>query len=330
MKHISILIPKGAVALGCIDGSFRVFSQVNEFLRQTDEDPLFTVQLVGMTGDTQVYDRLFSVKPDVTIADVAKTDLIIIPAVNGDMDEVIEANRGFLPWIRQQHARGAEVASLCVGAFILAATGLVDGRKCSTHWLSEELFRDMFPNVELVPDRIITDEQGTYSSGGANSFYNLLLHIVEKYTNRDLAILCSKYFAIEIDRSSQSAFIMFKGQKDHPDDSVKEIQSYIESNFAERITVDQLTTHFAISRRSLERRFKKATRNTVTEYIQRVKIEAAKKGFETSRKNITEVMFEVGYTDNKAFRTLFKRTTGLSPVEYRKKYNRNVPMPARY
>lgn len=330
MKHISILVPKGAVALGCIDGSFRVFSQVNEFLRHAGEDPQFTVQMVGMDSDAQVYDRLFSVKPDATVGEVSQTDLIIIPAVNGDMDEVIAANAAFLPWIRQQHSRGAEVASLCVGAFLLAATGLADGKKCSTHWLSEPIFREMFPNVELVPDRIITDEQGIYSSGGANSFYNLLLHLVEKYTNRDIAILLSKYFAIEIDRTSQSAFIMFKGQKDHPDDSVREIQSYIEHNFAERITVDQLTSHFAISRRSLERRFKKATRNTVTEYIQRVKIEAAKKGFETSRKNISEVMFEVGYTDNKAFRTLFKRTTGLSPVEYRKKYNRNVPMPARF
>lgn len=330
MKHISILIPKGAVALGCIDGSFRVFSQVNDVLGQAGEDPLFTVQLVGMTSEPQVYDRMYTVKPDTTIADVRKTDLIIIPAVNGDMETVIADNSAFFPWIRGQYALGAEVASLCVGAFLLAATGLVDGKKCSTHWLSEPLFRDMFPNVELVPDRIITDELGTYSSGGANSFFNLLLHLVEKYTNRDIAILLSKYFAIEIDRSSQSAFIMFKGQKEHPDDSVREIQSYIESNFTERITVDQLTSHFAISRRSLERRFKKATRNTVTEYIQRVKIEAAKKGFETSRKNITEVMFDVGYTDNKAFRTLFKRTTGLSPVEYRKKYNRNVPMPARY
>ncbi|WP_126243872.1 GlxA family transcriptional regulator [Chitinophaga rhizosphaerae] len=329
MKHISILIPKGAVALGCIEGSFRVFTQANEFLRAAGEEPMFNVQFVGMTDQPQVYDRLFTVQPDTRIADLRKTDLIIIPAVNGDMDEVIADNEEFLPWIRQQHARGAEVASLCVGAFLLAASGLVDGKKCSTHWLSEPLFRDMFPKVELVPDRIITDEQGTYSSGGANSFYNLLLHLVEKFTYRDVAILCSKYFAIEIDRDSQSAFIMFKGQKDHPDDSVREIQSYIESNFAERITVDQLTSHFAISRRSLERRFKKATRNTVTEYIQRVKIEAAKKGFETSRKNITEVMFEVGYTDNKAFRTLFKRTTGLSPVEYRKKYNREVPLPAR-
>src|SRR6185295_3972719 len=148
--------------------------------------------------------------------------------------------------------------------------------------------------------------------------------LIEKYAGREVAILCAKIFEIEIDRSSQSAFIMFHGQRDHQDESVKKAQEFIEQNFQDKITVDQLSTLFAVGRRSLERRFKKATCNTVSEYIQRVKMEAAKKSFETSRKNINEIMDDVGYSDTKAFRTVFKRTTGLSPIEYRNKYNKEA------
>jgi len=326
MKHISILIPKGAVALSCIEGSNTMFTKANDFLAGMGKAPLFHVQLVGLTKEPQVYDRLFSVCPDASIADVAKTDLIIIPAVNGDMEKVIESNKDFFPWITRQHAAGAEVASLCVGAFLLASTGLLNGKKCATHWLATNNFKQLFPDVNLVSDNIITDEQGIYSSGGALSFWNLLLYLLEKYTNREMAILVSKYYEIEIDRVSQSRFIMFHGQKTHEDEPVKKAQEFIESNFEEKITIAQLAAMLALGRRNLERRFKKATSNTVVEYIQRVKIEAAKKSFETSRKNINEVMFAVGYNDTKAFRTIFKRTTGLSPIEYRNRYNKEMQL----
>jgi transcriptional regulator GlxA family with amidase domain len=145
---------------------------------------------------------------------------------------------------------------------------------------------------------------------------------VEKYAGRDVAIMISKAFMIDIDRHSQSPFIIFEGQKAHEDETVKKAQEFIEKNFEEKISVDQLADMFAVGRRSLERRFKKATSNTVSEYIQRVKIEAAKKDLETGRKNINEVMYDVGYSDIKAFRTIFKKITGLSPIEYRNKYHK--------
>lgn len=322
MKHISILVPRGAVALGCIEGPFILFNKANEFLSAVGKAPLFQVQLVGLSDESQEYHRIFSVKPDCTIDDVKHTDLIIIPAVNGDMNEVIDQNKDFFPWIRNQHAQGAEVASLCVGAFLLAGTGLLQGKKCSTHWMAVNTFKEMFPDVQLVSEKIITDEDGIYSSGGANSFWNLLLYLLEKYTDREMAILFSKYYAIEIDRFSQSPFIMFQGQKDHADDVIKKAQNFIEHNFQERITVEQLASMLALGRRNLERRFKKATSNSIIEYMQRVKIEAAKKSLETSTENVNEVMYRVGYTDSKAFRNTFKRYTGLSPVQYRSKYNR--------
>jgi transcriptional regulator GlxA family with amidase domain len=180
----------------------------------------------------------------------------------------------------------------------------------------------MFPEVGLVTEKIITDEQGIYSSGGAFSYLNLILYLIEKYAGRDIAVLSAKVFAIEIDRDSQSPFIIFQGQKEHEDEPIKKAQVFIEKNFQDKITVDQLASMFALGRRNLERRFKKATSNTVVEYIQRVKIEAAKMNLEKLRENVNEVMYNVGYTDPKAFRTTFKRITGLSPIEYRNKYNR--------
>jgi transcriptional regulator GlxA family with amidase domain len=129
---------------------------------------------------------------------------------------------------------------------------------------------------------------------------------------------------IDIDRNSQSPFIIFSGQKEHTDEPVKKVQDFIEMNFQEKITVDQLALISAVGRRNLERRFKKATANTIAEYIQRVKIEVAKKNLENGRKNINEVMYDVGYSDTKAFRNIFRKITGLSPIEYRNKYNKEA------
>jgi transcriptional regulator GlxA family with amidase domain len=323
MKHISILVPAGAI-LGSVEGPRQVLTEVNKFLQSIDRQPLFKVQLVGLNRETAVCGGRYSVYSDVVIKDVAKTDLIIIPAIDGDMPKLIEQNEAFVPWILKQYKGGAEVASLCVGAFLLASTGLVNGRQCATHWMAANDFRRMFPEVDLVEEKIITDENGIYSSGGAFSYLNLILYLVEKYAGRDVAIFMSKAFQIDIERRSQSPFIKFNGQKGHEDEAVKKAQEFIEKNVGEKMTVDQLASMLALSRRNLERRFKKATCNTVVEYIQRVKIEAAKMSLESSRENVNEVMYNVGYTDPKAFRITFKRITGLSPVQYRSKYNREV------
>jgi transcriptional regulator GlxA family with amidase domain len=240
------------------------------------------------------------------------------------MPKTLENNKEFIPWIIHQYKAGAEVASLCVGAFLLASTGLISGRSCATHWMAANDFRRMFPDVNLVEDRIITDENGIYSSGGAFSYLNLILYLVEKYAGRDVAVFMSKAFQIDIERRSQSPFVIFHGQKEHEDEAIKNAQEFIEKNVGDRLTVDQLASMFAIGRRNLERRFKKATSNTVVEYIQRVKIEAAKMSLETSRENVNEVMYKVGYNDTKAFRTTFKKITGLSRIEYRNKYNRKM------
>ncbi len=325
MKKVAILVPESSVMQAIADPQY-CFSAANQFLAASGRKPLFDVQLVGAKRQIKLNEGKYSVYPDKLLQDVKRTDLVFIPALFGDMGAAVKANKQMVPWIVDQYNKGAEVASLCVGAFLLASTGLLDGKKCSTHWGFTNEFRAMYPGVDVQDGSIVTEESGIYSSGGANSYWNLLLHLLEKYTDRQTAILASKYFAIDIDRSSQSAFAMFKGQKGHRDEAIKKAQDYIEKNIEEKISIDELAGIVAVGRRSFERRFRQATNNSVLEYIQRIKIEAAKRSFENSRKNINEVMYNVGYTDTKAFRSVFKKITGLTPIEYRNKYNKMVAM----
>jgi len=321
MIHVSIVIPETAVMASIADPQY-MFTAVNGFKQQKGYEPVFAVKLVAATRQVNLNNGLYTIHADTLLHEIDHTDLIIIPALSGAMDKAVAANKELASWLREKYNEGASLASLCIGAFLLADTGLLNGKKCSTHWLYADEFRKKHPEVVLVDDKIITEENRLYSSGGANSYWNLLLYLVEKYTNREMAILASKYFVIETMRNNQSPFVIFTGQKSHKDETVKLAQEYIEQNFAQRLTIDQLSTMVATGKRTLERRFKEATGNTITEYMQRVKVEAAKKSFEVSRNNISEVMYEVGYTDPKAFRTTFRKITGVSPVAYKNKYSR--------
>jgi transcriptional regulator GlxA family with amidase domain len=322
MKHISILVPAGDTVVGSIEGPHKVFTQVNDLLISMGKLAAFQIELVGLTKESTYNRGLFTLHAHRTVHEDFQTDLVIIPAPQGDLQQAVALNQELIDWIKRQYQQGAEVASLCVGAFLLAATGLVDGRRCATHWIAANAFQEMYPEVQLVADKIITDDQGIYSSGGAYSYLNLVLYIVEKYVSRDVAVLCAKVFQIDIDRGSQSPFSIFQGQKEHEDEPIRKVQEFIEANFQRRITIEELASMSFLGRRHFERRFKKATFNTALEYIQRVKIEAAKMSLESSRDNVNEVMFSVGYSDTKAFRSMFKSITGLSPLEYRNKYNK--------
>ena len=320
MIHVTILASPCS-NLGSIDNPRRGFLFVNDCLARQGLPPLFHVQMVGTQRAISINNGLYTLHTDALYSEIRKTDLIIWPAFDGGFEEGIEQNAAFVPWVIKQYKQGAELASLCVGAFLLASTGLLEGKNCSTHWRAVHDFRRLFPQVQLVADKIITDEQRIYTSGGAFSSANLIVYIIQKYAGRELAVHCAKIFQIDMDRQWQSPFIIFQGQKDHQDEQVMEVQDFIEKNYREKITVEALSSYVALSRRNLERRFKRATTNTIVEYMQRVKIEAVKNYLETGRKTISELMYEVGYSDIKSFRTVFKKYTGLSPVEYRNKYH---------
>jgi transcriptional regulator GlxA family with amidase domain len=325
MKRISIYVPQSGF-MEAISPPYRVFNTVNDICAGMGEEPAFAVEFVGLNKSVSVQNGEYSVNVNRLMNEVHQTDLVIVPAIYGDIDKTIELNKEAIPWLRQMHENGAAVASLCIGAFLLAASGIVNGKKCSTHWAFYNEFREKYPDVELVDGSIITDEGNVYSSGGANSIWNLLLYLVEKYTNRDIAILVAKFYAVDIDRNNQKAFTIFKGQKTHNDAAVLAAQEYIELKYTGPLTIEDLADHVNVSRRSFERRFKEATDNNVMEYVRRVRVEAAKRSFEMTRRNITDVMYDVGYTDTKTFRDVFKKITGLTPIEYRNKYSKQPAM----
>jgi len=324
MKHLTILVPEGENNLSSIVGAYKIFTRANDYWKKTERKELFKIELAGISKKVQFYDGLFTVTPHTHISAIAKTHLIIIPSLNHNYQKAVKGNGSLVDWIERQYKLGAEIASICTGAFLLASSGLLDGRICSTHWSAADDLKKMFPAVNVQTDKLITDEYGIYTNGGAYSFLNLMIYLVEKYYDRQTAIFCSKVFQIEIDRQSQSAFTIFVGQKSHTDDMVRKAQSYIESHVDEKISVERLSSRLAVGRRNFDRRFIKATGNTPVEYLQRVKIESAKKAFETTRKTINEVMYDVGYSDLKAFREVFRKITGMSPLEYRNKYNKEA------
>jgi transcriptional regulator GlxA family with amidase domain len=325
MKHLTILVPEGeGNNISSIVGSYKIFTRANAYWKESGRKELFKIEVAGTSKKVKYYDGLFSVQPHTHISAIAKTDLIIIPSLNHNYQKTLKKNALLINWIEQQYKNGAEVASICTGAFLLAASGLLDGGTCSTNWAVADSFRTMFPAVNLQIDKLITDQKGIYTNGGAFSFLNLIIYLVEKYYGRQTAIYCSKVFQIEMDRQSQSPFIIFKGQKSHGDEVIEQAQAYIESHWDEKISMEHLSAKYAVGRRNFDRRFIKATGNTPVEYLQRVKIEAAKKSFETTRKTVNEVMYDVGYSDAKAFREVFRKITGLSPLEYRSRYNKDT------
>jgi transcriptional regulator GlxA family with amidase domain len=307
-----------------VEGIHHIFSEVNKAYQRAGKAPAFYFQLVGRQRSNLMKEDIFSIHTKYLITEHFKTDLVIIPALHGDIFKSMELNKGLVPWIIDQYTQGAEVMSLCTGAFLLASTGLLSGRSCATHWIHANEFRGQFPDIQLVDDKILTDEGGIYTSGAAYSYLNLILYYIEKHASRDIAILIAKIFALDMGRTSQSQFIIFQGYKHHNDESILKAQEYIENNYQQKITVDQIATHVSLGRRNFERRFKTATSNSVFEYLQRVKVEAAKKQLEHGRKTINEVMYDTGYTDIKAFRDVFKKVVGMSPMEYRHKYTREV------
>ncbi len=324
MRKVSVLIPEGDISLSNVEGIFHIFLEVNKALSAAGKTPMFHFQLVGKHKENFLKEDFFSIHPNCLLDDSFDTQLLIIPALHGNISKSLENNQDLIPWIVKQHQKGTEIMSLCTGAFLLASTGLLSQKSCATHWIHANEFREMFPDVNLVHDQILTDENGIYTSGAAYSYLNLLLYFIEKHTNREMAVWIAKIFAIDLDRNRQSQFIIFQGYKYHKDESILKAQDYIEMNYQQKITVEQLADFIALGRRNFERRFKSATANSVNEYIQRVKVEAAKKKLESRGKTINEVMYDVGYTDTKAFRDVFKKITGMSPLDYRNKYNKQT------
>jgi transcriptional regulator GlxA family with amidase domain len=319
MKHVSIL-PLYDATVTSIDSAHQLFSRVNDFMRYQRKPPFYEVEITGVARSAELSNGLYTIRVDKTIDEISRTDVIVLPLLCGDFPRAIEENRGYRDWMVDRYHEGAEIVCLCVGSFFLASTGLLKNRKCAVHWAAKNEFRAMFPEIQVIEDRIITDENGIYTCGGGYSYLNLLLYIFEKHLGREISILASKMFEIDIERKSQNPFAIFTGQKRHGDEQVLKAQEFIENNPTGTHSVDELCEKLTIGRRTFERKFRKCTGNSIAEYIQRVKVEYAKKHLEIGRKTVNEIIYETGYNDPDAFRRVFKKFTDLSPTGYRRKY----------
>jgi len=320
MKHVSIL-PLYDATLTSIDSSHQLFSRVNDFMSYQGKAPVYNIEVVGLVPNTNLSNGLYTIHTNKTIKQIEKTDIIVLPLLCGNFKKAIQENQPYTEWLTSQYHNGSEIVCLCVGSFYLASTGLLDNKKCAVHWAAKNEFKEMFPNIHVVDDNIITDENGIYTCGGGYSYLNLMLYIIEKHAGRDTSVLASKMFEIDIERKTQNPYVIFIGQKKHGDELVLKVQELIENNPTKNYTVDSICENFNVGRRTFERRFKKCTGNSILEYIQRVKVEYAKKHLEAGRKTVNEIIYETGYNDIDAFRKVFKKITDLSPVEYRKKYS---------
>lgn len=317
MKKISLIAPEGEFSIVNLDLSRQLFQWVNE----NSPSPIFDIEIVGLSREVNPVRQLYAVKTDRLVHEVSQTDVVIIPATFGNPGEVLRMNQELVPWILNQYENGADLVSMCVGAFFLGSMGLLDGKRCSTHWGAANDFKQLYPNVTLEDERIISESDRIYTSGGALAFTNLLIYLIQRYAGREVAIMAAKAYMIDIDRESQSPFAVFTGLKTHKDKEVLKAQEFIESHFQEKFSVEEICDEVGVGRRSFERRFKQSTSNTIVEYMQRVKIEAAKKELERGVKTISQVMYEVGYSDTKAFRAVFKKLVGMTPYAYRNRYS---------
>lgn len=317
MKKLTVLLSKKYRHLS-VAAILDVFQTVNTHYKAAKGEPFFDITLVCLDDDLPsalVYDLY----QPVLLKDAPISDLVLIPAFQSDNVNLM-GNTAFIPYLQEQQRLGAEIASFCTGAFLLAASGLLDNKKATSHVMAIQDLAIKFPLVKVQPEAVVTDDGGIYTSGGATSTFHLLLHLIEKYCSREMAIIIAKVFAIDMDRYQQSYFANWAPSRRHQDELVTEAQTRMENRFKDRLTVEEVIHDLPVSRRNFIRRFKMATGITPIEYLQRIRVEAAKKLLEQRSQNITGVMMHTGYEDAKAFRQVFRKIVGLSPKEYREKY----------
>jgi transcriptional regulator GlxA family with amidase domain len=316
--QLGILLTKGHRLLS-VAAILDVFETANRFYEQEGKQCPFSIDLLHLPEhECLSYTGHFPVVADGSVT----YDLLLIPSFNNDsVLQSLSANNSWVPWLKEQYGRGAAVGSFCTGAFLLAATGLLDGKPATTHINAESAFGKMFPQVLLQAEAVVTEKDRIYTSGGATNTFHLLMLLLEIYCSKQTAVKAAKLFSIDLDRNRQTYFGSFTPAEDHGDDLVKKAQEEIRKKFSTANTIEELITDVPASRRNLVRRFKQVTGITPIEYLQKTRIEAAKQMLEQSRYSILEVMLESGYNDQKTFRTLFKKNVGMTPKMYREKFS---------
>lgn len=297
-----------------------VFETANRFLHEDGKPELFEITLVGLTSEKTLPENINHIAYAPLTAD-HQYDLIFVPAFGPvDLAQTIDENSSFIPWLCEQYKKGATLASNCTGAFLLAASGLLNEKPATTHVDAVDKLAACFPKIDIRRDAVVTHDANIYTSGGATSGFHLKLALLQKYCGRSMAIRMAKVFSIDMDRANQAYFSHFSPAEAHDDELVMRVQHKIKEEFPEIKSIEEAIADIPASRRNFVRRFKQATGLTPIRYLQKTKIEAAKKLLENTEKGLFEIMLCAGYNDMKNFRQLFKENTGMTPKAYRDKF----------
>jgi transcriptional regulator GlxA family with amidase domain len=298
--------------------ALEVLSAANLFA-DTAEAP-FQVVIASLDGEEVAAWGGQSLRVDRSIDQIARTDLVLIPGFLFTLKDALPAFCAYGPWLRQQHARGAVVASMCTAAFMLAEAGMLHGIRATTHWAFADLFRRRYADVCLEDTQIICEDNRVVTSGGASAAMDLLLHLVRRFASLELAQKCGKYLLVDSVRSEQSVYVMWSLPKNHGDVDILQVQNWLEQHFDQPLLIDEVARQFGFGVRNFKRRFKDATGYTPITYLQTLRLEKAKQLLETTRMTQDSITYAVGYEDGNSFRRLFRQRVGLLPAAYRKKF----------
>ncbi|ORU90874.1 MAG: hypothetical protein A6F71_07970 [Cycloclasticus sp. symbiont of Poecilosclerida sp. M] len=255
-----------------------------------------------------------------SLEDVTTTDLIIIPSIEFIDEPFLIKYPELKDWLIQHHKRDAVIASICACAFLIAETGLLDGKISTTHWAFSDAMQEQFPAVDVHSDKIITEQDNIICAGEATSWQDLVVYLVEKYSSIDTAKHIEQFFLLNSHREEQRPYKLLKSTVAHEDQIIREAQEWIESNLVAENLLNKVTQGSGLPERTFKRRFKLATKQTPNEYIQNERIDTAKKLLLTELSTVQEIAEQVGLMDGSYFRRLFKRKTGMTAHDFRKSF----------
>jgi len=322
MTEVTILFLDGTFSSTAV-GPMEVFRHAGtlwNFLTEKRQVPRFHVTTASVDGRAVRCDGSIYIQPDVAITAIRRTDLIFIPTTGLSIDDVVERNAPVVPWLRRWRKRGVAIASVCSGVGLVAATGLLDGKRATTHWGLAERFRTKYPKVRWMPELMVTEDRGFYCGGGVHAALDLSLYLVEKFCGHEVALQTAKALLIETPRAWQAGFAIVPLKTEHSDDGISRAQEWLHQNFHQTFPLQAPANRVGMSLRNFVRRFKQATGDSPLIYLQKLRVAAAKRLLEGDHRSMQEISDAVGYQDVAFFRGLFQRHTGVSPGEYRRKF----------
>jgi transcriptional regulator GlxA family with amidase domain len=260
--------------------------------------------------------RVFDSSPDAPPGTL--TALILPPTLGEPM--AAETSAPLARWLRDQHAGGAILGSVCAGAFVLAATGRVDGRRITTHWTYAETLQQHFPKVQVDADQMLIDDGDILTAGGLMSWTDLGLRLVDRLLGPGVMLETARMLLVDPPGREQRYYSVFSPRLTHGDAAVLKLQHWLQATGAKDMALTTLAARAGLGERTLLRRFQKATGMTTTEYCQRLRVGRARELLQVGGTTIERVAWEVGYSDTDAFRKVFTRLVGLAPGEYRRRF----------